>query len=105
MTSGMQDADVGLGSLQVKSLLQTSEFLINTGDSSVVLEQKQKLLHDLHTYMTHLCAAKEEKLSVGEWQISMQFMTRTLCTSAGWLLSGNLNVVCYVAVGWVAQSV
>jgi hypothetical protein len=94
----IRNADVGLGSLQVKSLLLASEFLINTGNSSVVLAEKQKLLHDLHTYMTHLCAAKEQKVSVGEWQISMQCMTCTLCTSAGWLSSGNLNVVRYMAI-------
>jgi hypothetical protein len=64
-------------------LLQTSEFLINTGNSSIVLAEKQKLLHELHTYMTHLCAAEDLKVSVGEWQLSMKFMTCTLCTSKG----------------------
>jgi len=83
VTSGLQDADVGLGSMQVKSFLQMSEILINTGNSSVVLKEKQKLLHDLHIYMTHLCAAKDQKLSVGEWQLSMQFKTCMLCTSKG----------------------
>jgi hypothetical protein len=84
----IRNADVGLGSLQVKSLLQASEFLIKTGNTSFVLAEKQKLLHDLHTYMTSLCAAKDQKVSVGEWQLPMQFMTCTLCTSK--LLSGNL---------------
>jgi len=79
----IQNADVGLGSLQVKSLLQTSELLINNGNSSIVLEEKQKLLHELHTYMTHLCAAKDQMVPVGEWQLSMQFMTCTPRTSAG----------------------
>ena len=76
------------------SLLKASELLINSGNSSVVLEEEQKLLHDLrNTYMTRLCAAKGQKVSVGEWQLSMKFMTCTLCTSVGWLLSGSLNVV------------
>jgi len=101
----IQNADAGLGSLQVMSLLKTSELLINSGNSSVVLEEKQKLLHDLHnTYMTRLCAAKDQ-VSVGEWQLSMKFMTCTLCTSVGWLLSGNLNVVFffYVFAGHASQ--
>jgi hypothetical protein len=71
----IQNADVGLGSLQVKSLLQASEFLINSGKSSDVLAEKQKLLRELHTCMIHLCAGKDQKVSVGEWQLSMQFMT------------------------------
>jgi hypothetical protein len=78
----IQNADVRLGSIQVRSLLKMSELLINTGNSSIVLEEKQKLLHELHTYMTHLCAAEDQKVSVGEWQLSMQFMTRTVCTSS-----------------------
>lgn len=90
----IRNADAGLGSLQVMSLLKASEFLINSGNSSVVLEEKQKLLHDLrNTYMTRLCAAKDQKVSVGEWQLSMELITCTLCTSVGWFLSGNLNVV------------
>jgi hypothetical protein len=60
------NADEELCSLQVKSLLQASEFLINTGNSSVVLAEKRKLLRDLHTYMKHLCVAKDQKISVGE---------------------------------------
>jgi hypothetical protein len=70
----IQNGDVELGSLQVKSLLQASEFLIKTGNSSVVWAEKQKLLHDLHTYMIHLCVAKVEKISVGEWELLTQFM-------------------------------
>jgi hypothetical protein len=76
----IQNTDVELGSLQVKSLLQASEFLINTGNSSVVLAEKHNLLHDLHTYMIHLCVAKDHKISVGEWELLMQFVTCTLYT-------------------------
>jgi hypothetical protein len=72
-----------LGSLQVKSLLQASELIINTGTTSDVLAEKQKLLQELHTYMIHLCAGKDQKVSVGEWQLSMQCMTCILCTSLG----------------------
>jgi hypothetical protein len=39
---------------------------MKTGNSSVVLAEKQNLLQDLSTYMYHLCLAKDHKVPVGE---------------------------------------
>jgi hypothetical protein len=54
-------------------LLQVSETLIKTGNSSVVLEEKANLLQDLSTYMYHLCLGKDQKISVGEHEVYLAF--------------------------------
>lgn len=59
--------------LQVKSLLQVSETLIKTGNSSVVLEEKESLLQDLSTYMYHLCLGMDQKIPVGECRVCNAF--------------------------------
>lgn len=62
-----------MGWLQVKSLLQVSEALIKTGNSSVVLEEKENLLQDLSTYMYHLCLGKDQKIAIGEHEVCHAF--------------------------------
>jgi hypothetical protein len=39
---------------------------MKTGNSSVVLAEKEKLLEELGMYMYNLCLAKDLKISVGE---------------------------------------
>ncbi|KDR18428.1 hypothetical protein L798_07430 [Zootermopsis nevadensis] len=50
----------------VQSFLKLSESLIKSENSSVVLEEKEKLLQQLHIYMYHLCLAKDQKIPVGK---------------------------------------
>jgi hypothetical protein len=57
----------------VQSFLKVSERLIKTGNSSVALAEKDKLLQELRTYMYHLCLAKDQKIPVGEQESGMQF--------------------------------
>ncbi|XP_023723547.1 uncharacterized protein LOC111873237 isoform X4 [Cryptotermes secundus] len=89
-SSGSTPPNAALSLSSVKSLLQVSERLIKTGNSSVVLEEKETLLQDLSTYMYHLCLGKEQKIAIGSSIV--HFSVQKLLSKDQIMNTANFNI-------------